>query len=59
MTSKWEGGKGSRYRDVDQKKYSDNWDAIFKNKEKSKSKNDKPNVESEKNVDNEYFRTES
>lgn len=58
MTSKWEGGKGSRYRDVDQKKYSDNWDAIFKNKEKSKSETDNSNVESEKNVDNEYFRTE-
>jgi hypothetical protein len=33
----WTGGKGSKYRDVDQKKFNDNWDAIF-NKNKANIK---------------------
>ena len=29
MTDKWHGGKGSKPRMVDPKKFSDNWDKIF------------------------------
>jgi len=29
MSGQWEGGKGSRQRSVDTKKYNDNYDAIF------------------------------
>ena len=32
MTS-WHGGKGSKYRKVDQQKFNDNWDKIFGKKE--------------------------
>lgn len=31
--SKWHGGKGSKQRPTDQKKYEDNWDRIFGKKE--------------------------
>ena len=31
--SKWHGGKGSKQRPTDQKKYEDNWDRIFSKKE--------------------------
>ncbi len=31
-----EGGKGSRQRRTDPKKFNDNWDKIFKNKSKDK-----------------------
>lgn len=31
--SQWHGGKGSTPRATDQKKYSDNWDKIFANKQ--------------------------
>ncbi len=34
-------GKGDRYRPVDQKKYGDNYDNIFRKKEKKEKKNDK------------------
>ena len=30
MTDKWHGGKGSRKRPTDQKKFNENWDRIFK-----------------------------
>ena len=33
MSDVWSGGKGSRYRKVNQKKFSDNWEAIFGKKE--------------------------
>lgn len=33
--SKWHGGKGSKQRPTDKKKFDDNWDRIFKNKKKS------------------------
>lgn len=33
MTGKWHGGKGSKYRKVDNKKFADNWDAIFGKKD--------------------------
>lgn len=29
MTDTWHGGKGSRFRKVNQQKFADNWDAIF------------------------------
>jgi hypothetical protein len=32
MSGQWEGGKGSKQRPTDIKKYSDNWDRIFKSK---------------------------
>lgn len=39
MSEKWHGGKGSRYRKVDQKKYNENWERIFGNKgEKDESR---------------------
>lgn len=31
--TEWHGGKGSRPRAVDTKKFSENWDRIFKKKE--------------------------
>jgi|TARA_Y100000389_G_C17012088_1_gene294646 hypothetical protein len=34
-------GKGDRYRPVDPKKYGDNYDNIFRKKEKKEKKNDK------------------
>ena len=34
MKGAWTGGKGSNYRKVDQKTYSDNWDKIFKQEKK-------------------------
>jgi len=37
MDDKWHGGKGSKRRPEDSKKYSDNWDRIFK-KERDISK---------------------
>lgn len=30
----WHGGKGSKYRPVDTKKYAENWEKIFRKKEK-------------------------
>ena len=34
--SNWHGGKGSGRRGTDDKKYADNWDLIFGNKQKDK-----------------------
>lgn len=33
MSDKWHGGKGSRYRKVDQKAYNDNWERVFGKKD--------------------------
>lgn len=41
MNGKWEGGKGSRYRRVDLKKWERGWELAFgKNKTKQKENND-------------------
>jgi len=37
------GGKGSRQRPTDQKKYADNWDAIFGKKDKEKPEKESKN----------------
>lgn len=37
----WHGGKGSKPRPVDQKKYNDNWDKIFGKKKKNSTDGDK------------------
>ena len=40
--TQWHGGKGSRPRNVDKKKFNDNWDRIFdKKKEKKVLPNEK------------------
>lgn len=36
VSDKWHGGKGSQYRKVDQKKYNENWERVFGNKNKDK-----------------------
>jgi hypothetical protein len=36
--SKWHGGKGSRRRNPNEKKYQENWDKIFNNKQNKKEK---------------------
>jgi hypothetical protein len=36
IMSKWHGGKGSKQRPTDHKKFEDNWDRIFGNKKKEK-----------------------
>ena len=33
MTDKWHGGKGSRYRKVDQQKYNESWERVFGKKD--------------------------
>lgn len=35
------GGKGSKQRPTDQKKYNDNWEAIFGKKKKEEKKNER------------------
>lgn len=39
--SSWHGGKGSRPRPTDKKKFDENWDKIFGNKKKEEKKNEK------------------
>ena len=39
--SNWHGGKGSTPRDIDYKKYRDNWDKIFGEKVKKDDKKTK------------------
>jgi hypothetical protein len=34
--TQWHGGKGSRPRNVDKKKFDDNWDRIFGKKDEKK-----------------------
>lgn len=36
--SEWHGGKGSKPRPVDKKKFDENWDRIFGNKKKEEKK---------------------
>ena len=38
--NQWHGGKGSRRRNPNEKKYKENWDRIFKNKKKNDKKNE-------------------
>ena len=38
--SQWHGGKGSRRRNFNEKKYKENWDKIFNNKKKKEKKNE-------------------
>ena len=38
--SQWHGGKGSKRRNPNEKKYQKNWDRIFKNKKKKEKKNE-------------------
>ena len=41
MSGQWAGGKGSKQRKVgDQKKFDDNWDAIFGKKDKPSAVDD-------------------
>ena len=40
MGDRWHGGKGSKYRKVDQSKFDDNWDRIF-GKKKAESSDEK------------------
>ena len=43
MSGKWHGGKGSgRRKGADDKKFQDNWDKIFGDKSKDKSKEKPP-----------------
>lgn len=46
MKGAWHGGKGSRYRAVDQQKYNENWERIFGKKKKPS--------EEEKSEENEH-----
>jgi hypothetical protein len=48
MSGAWAGGKGSKQRKVaDQKKFEDNWDAIFGNKDKPSAADDCAKVTAE------------
>ena len=38
MSDQWHGGKGSRPRPTDKKKFDENWDRIFGNKKKEEEK---------------------
>ena len=38
--SQWHGGKGSKRRNPNEKKYQENWERIFKNKNKKDKKNE-------------------
>jgi predicted ATP-binding protein involved in virulence len=40
MTDKWHGGKGSRYRKIDQDKYNENWERVFGKKDNINSTSD-------------------
>jgi hypothetical protein len=43
VSGKWHGGKGSgRRKGADDKKFADNWDTIFGNKNKDKPDKEKP-----------------
>jgi len=41
--SNWHGGKGSKRRNPDEKKYQENWERIFKKKKKKEKKNELTN----------------
>lgn len=40
MSEQWHGGKGSKARPIDQKKFDSNWDKIFGNKPKQDEQDD-------------------
>jgi len=40
MSSEWSGGKGSKQRPTNKKKFDENWDRIFKNKQKEQPNKD-------------------
>jgi len=50
MTEKWHGGKGSKPRPIDKKKYDENYDRIF-----NKKKENKPSKE----IHEDEFRTDA
>ena len=41
--SNWHGGKGSKRRNPDEKKYQENWERIFKKKKKKEKKDELTN----------------
>jgi hypothetical protein len=41
MSEKWHGGKGSKTRPTDKKKYDDNYDRIFGKKKENEASNTK------------------
>ena len=41
--SKWHGGKGAKQRPTDRKKYEENYERIFRKKQKSNSRNESEN----------------
>jgi hypothetical protein len=47
MKGAWHGGKGSRYRAVDQQKYNENWERIFGKKKKPSEEEKSEEVENE------------
>lgn len=52
MTDSWHGGKGSRYRKIDQQKYNENWERIFgKNKKKDEESEEEQETENEDKTD--------
>jgi hypothetical protein len=51
MSGQWAGGKGSKQRKVsDQKKFEDNWDAIFSKKDKPSAVDDCAQVTAENSI---------
>lgn len=49
--SQWHGGKGSKPRPVDKKKFDDNWDRIFGKKQVKNDESEKKDLPNEKKVD--------
>ena len=41
MNGKHSAGKGSKYRPVDQNRYNENWEQVFKKKKKTKKRKNK------------------
>jgi hypothetical protein len=51
MTDSWHGGKGSRYRKVDQEKYNENWERIFGKKKEAEESEEEQETEDEAKTD--------
>ncbi len=49
--SNWHGGKGSKQRPTDSKKYQDNWDAIFNSKNQKHKQQDMTELNGDGNRD--------
>ena len=49
--SNWHGGKGSKQRPTDSKKYRDNWDAIFNSKNQKHKQQDMTELNGDGNRD--------